>query len=381
MRVLAEAEALRSRYPEPEHRPPLYGIPVGVKDLFNVDGLPTQAGSKLPPAAFSGDQSALVSSLRRAGAIVLGKTVSTEFAFFSPGPTRNPINPAYTPGGSSSGSAAAVALGLCPLALGTQTIASVNRPAAYCGVWGFKPSYGRLPLDGVFPFSQSVDQGGYFTAHHADLSFIAPLIVDAWQPVPDHSPLSLLIPQGAYLKQANAASQQQFQKILQALHKQGVQMQEIDLFPDLERINSQHKNLIAAEFALNHQALYAKYGSLYSPESRDLYLMGNKISESELKSLRQIPKALRSELRMTMHTHNANLIITPGATSTAPLGIQSTGSPLMSLPFTNMGMPTISIPFGADAAGLPYSLQLIAGFACDEFLVSAAPEVYRLLET
>ena len=150
-RLLRDAASLELRFPDPARRPPLYGMVVGIKDLFNVDGLPTRAGSLLPAEAFAGPEAETVSRLKAAGALVLGKTVTTEFAYFTPGPTRNPVNPNHTPGGSSSGSAAAVAAGYCRLALGTQTIASVTRPAAYCGVFGFKPSQGRMSAAGIFP--------------------------------------------------------------------------------------------------------------------------------------------------------------------------------------------------------------------------------------
>ncbi len=134
---------------------PLRGLVVGVKDIFHVDGLPTTAGSTLPVEELAGPEAAAVSLLRNAGAVVLGKTVTTEFAFAEPGPTRNPRNPEHTPGGSSSGSAAAVAAGHCPLALGSQTVGSVIRPAAFCGVVGYKPSYGRISTAGVIPLAES----------------------------------------------------------------------------------------------------------------------------------------------------------------------------------------------------------------------------------
>src|SRR3989442_1186049 len=147
-RLLVEAQALHARFPDPVSRPPLFGIPVGVKDIFRVDGFPTRAGSQLPPELFIGPESDCVRALRLAGALILGKTVTTEFAYFEPGPTRNPRNLDFSPGGSSSGSAAAVAAGFCPLAIGTQTIGSTIRPAAFCGIVGFKSSYGRISMAG-----------------------------------------------------------------------------------------------------------------------------------------------------------------------------------------------------------------------------------------
>ena len=148
-RLCTEAGALRARFPDPADRPPLYGVLVAVKDIFHVSGFVTRAGAEVPPDLFAGTEAAVVSLLRDAGALILGKSVTTEFAYFEPGPTRNPHNPAHTPGGSSSGSAAAVAAGFCALALGTQTIGSVTRPAAFCGIVGFKPTLGRLPTKGL----------------------------------------------------------------------------------------------------------------------------------------------------------------------------------------------------------------------------------------
>ncbi|MEP7357446.1 MAG: amidase, partial [Anaerolineales bacterium] len=155
-RLRGEAEALEKRWPAPAGRPPLFGVAVGVKDIMRVDGLPTTAGSQLPPEEFEGPESACVSLLRAAGALMVGKTVSTEFAYFGPGPTRNPRNIDHTPGGSSSGSAAAVAAGLAPLTLGTQTVGSLIRPAAFCGVVGYKPSYDRISKKDVIPLSPSL---------------------------------------------------------------------------------------------------------------------------------------------------------------------------------------------------------------------------------
>lgn len=371
-RLLREAEELLAAYPEPQNRPKLFGVLIGVKDLFRVDGLPSQAGSQIPAEAFSGAEAIVISKLKQAGALVLGKTVSTEFAYFSHGPTRNPINPDHTPGGSSSGSAAAVAMKLCPIALGTQTIASVNRPAAYCGVFGFKPSMGRIATNGMFSFSQSADQIGYFCSELDDISFAAAFITDAWKEAQSAAKLKVLIPTGVYLNQADALYLEQFYATIETLRYNNVELFEADLFPDIAQINALHNRLIAAEFALNHHDLFAQYGDLYSAASKELYWFGCEVRQQELEILRQLPGTLRSRIHDQLKRHNANLLITPGATSTAPLGLESTGSPLMSLPFTHAGLPTLSIPNGFNSKGLPYSLQLAAAFGLDEFLISAA---------
>ena len=151
-----------------------------MKDIFHVKGFLTRAGSGLPVDLLTGPEAESVTQLKQAGALILGKTVTTEFAYFAPGPTRNPRNPAHTPGGSSSGSAAAVGAGLCPLALGTQTIGSILRPASFCGVVGFKPSFGRISSAGVIPFAVSLDHIGFFTQDVAGATLAAAVLCKNW---------------------------------------------------------------------------------------------------------------------------------------------------------------------------------------------------------
>src|SRR2546428_11304423 len=202
-RLLSEAEVLQKRFPDPASRPPLYGILLGVKDIFHVDGFPTRAGSQLPAELFAGPEAACVTLLRNAGALILGKTISAEFAWIEPGPTHNPRNLDHTPGGSSSGSAAAVAAGFCPLALGTQTIGSVIRPAAFCGIVGFKPSYGRISTDGMVFFSPSLDTVGFFTQGVAGIALVAPFLCKDWKPAVLETLPVLGVPDGPYLEQAS----------------------------------------------------------------------------------------------------------------------------------------------------------------------------------
>ncbi len=197
-RLLSEARQLAERWPSPEERPPLYGMLVGVKDLFHTRGFPVRAGSRLPEEVFqqpdapgfphrgAGQDCESVARLREAGALILGKTVSTEFAYFGPGATTNPLNPLHTPGGSSSGSAAAVAARYCDVALGTQTIGSISRPATFCGVAGYKPSWGRISADGVVPFSSQADHVGVIARDVKHLTITAQALVSPWE-YPDPS--------------------------------------------------------------------------------------------------------------------------------------------------------------------------------------------------
>jgi Asp-tRNA(Asn)/Glu-tRNA(Gln) amidotransferase A subunit family amidase len=218
----AEEEAylpseLAARHPDRARRPPLFGVALGVKDAFHVDGLPTRAGSRLPPEVLQGPEGPCVAALRQAGALVVGKTVTTEFTYFAPGPTRNPRNPKHTPGGSSSGSAAAVAAGLVPLALGTQTIGSITRPAAFCGVVGFKASYGRISRDGVIPLAPSLDQVGFFTAGVDGAARVAPLLVREWRHAhPEGRPV-LGVPEGPYLESASPEGLAHFREVCRRL--------------------------------------------------------------------------------------------------------------------------------------------------------------------
>ena len=180
-RLRQEARSLTKAFPDAGQRPPLFGITLGVKDIFHVDGFPTHGGSDLPPETIGGPEADSVTPLKQAGALIVGKTVTTEFAYFAPGPTRNPHNSLHTPGGSSSGSAAAVAAGLCDLALGTQTIGSINRPAAFCGVVGYKPTYDRISKKGVIPLAPSLDHVGLFSQEVGLARKAARLLARDWK--------------------------------------------------------------------------------------------------------------------------------------------------------------------------------------------------------
>jgi len=374
-RLQLAADELYSQYPDPNTRPPLFGVLFGVKDLFNVDVLPTQAGSRIPAEAFRGQEAEIVTQLKRLGAIVLGKTVSTEFAYFSPGPTRNPVNPQHTPGGSSSGSAAAVAAGYCPFALGTQTIASIIRPASYCGVYGYKPSYGLISTAGVFPFSQTADHVGIIAESLDTISFISSLLFP-WNGQASILPEpSVGFVTGAYLEQAYDEQKANVERTLAQMQARGFHVWHYDLFPDIDLINARHRRLIAAEFTLNHRQLYADYGHLYSEHSRQLYQEGLQVPESDLGVLRNECILLRQRIMKVMSDLHIDFWIIPSTTGTAPRGLGSTGSPLMSLPWTNAGLPSLTIPCGYDGNGLPLGLQLIGAYRDDPDLLLQAARI------
>lgn len=376
VRLKKEAAALQARFPDPAERPPLYGIPVGVKDIFHAEGFPTKAGSRLSPELFVGPEAACVSAVRQAGALILGKTVTTEFAFFAPGPTRNPHNLDHTPGGSSSGSAAAVAAGFCPVAFGTQTIGSVIRPAAFCGVVGYKPSFGRIATAGVIPFSESADHIGLFTQDVEGMRLAASVLCRDWQAdtadqEPDTLPV-LGVPEGSYVAQASPEGQEAFEAQLSTLEAAGYTIRRVPALADIEAINRRHRQMIAAEFALVHAEWFAQYEELYRPSTADLIREGQQVTIGALAEARLGRGRLRGELERLMEQHGIDVWVSPAAPGPAPEGIESTGNPIMNFPWTHAGLPTVSLPAGRAENGLPLGLQCSARFMTDEHLLAWA---------
>jgi Asp-tRNA(Asn)/Glu-tRNA(Gln) amidotransferase A subunit family amidase len=318
-RILETANELVAKYPHPPDRPAVFGLPIGVKDIFRVHGFPTRCGSRLPASLFEGVETSCVSKLRQAGAIIMGKTVTAEFAGFEPGATRNPNNFAHTPGGSSSGSAAGVAADYFALALGTQTSGSITRPAAYCGVIGLKPSYGRIPRDGVILYSQSADHIGIFVKDADLISAIMPVLVKDWKFKKKASQKKLVVglPDGPYLKQAT-------------------------------------------QRALDH-----------------FFAQGSYVSDEELNDLRSQRMNLRKQIQKTMDDQQMDCWACPSATDLAPQGLSSTGDPIMNVPWSNSGLPTISVPSGFDPSGLPHEIQLVGKFMQDEDLVINAKKLEK----
>ena len=371
-RLHREADELLARYPRPEQRPELFGALVGVKDIFHVDGFVTQAGTTVPPEAFAGEEAASVQLLRAAGALIAGKTVTTEFAYFEPGPTRNPHNLAHTPGGSSSGSAAAVAAGMCPLALGTQTIGSVIRPAAFCGVVGFKPTLHRIPSDGIVYFSPTIDHVGLFTQDVRGMRLAAGSLFSGWVDVEigeEDVPI-LGVPDGPYLRQASKEGLAYFRQQLDQLGRAGYTIWYVPTLLDIDELNQLHRRMVYAEFAREHAGIYPRYAERYRPRTAEIIEIGRKVSEEELADLRGNCLLLRDRLETQMAQAGIDLWVCPAALGPAPEGLQVTGDPSMNLPWTHAGMPAISLPAGAAANGLPVGLQLIAETEEDEMLLA-----------
>ncbi len=382
-RLLHEAKELQMRFPDPASRPPLFGIPVAIKDIFRVDGFLTQAGSQLPVELFIGPESDCVRMLRSAGALILGKAVTTEFAYFEPGPTRNPRKLDHSPGGSSSGSAAAVAAGFCPLAIGTQTIGSTIRPAAFCGVVGFKSSYGRIPMKGGILCSETFDHVGIFTPDVAGMQLAASQLCQNWRKVeiqiPDDLP-TLGVPEGPYLDQASTEGLTAFEHQLELLKQAGYTIRHVKALEEIDTINRQHLRLVFAEMAHVHSDWFTHYEPLYRPRTASAIREGRDVSAEELTALRASPVKVRTELETLMAQAEIDMWVCPSAPGPAPKGITSTGSPLMNLPWTHAGMPAISLPAGYAANNLPLGLQCIGAIMADETLLQWTASLAKIVQ-
>ncbi len=374
-RLRREAAALEEHWPGPWPRPPLFGVPVGVKDIFRVDGFETRGGSRLPPDELAGPEAASVSALKAAGALILGKTVSTEFAFFAPGPTRNPWNLEHTPGGSSSGSAAAVAAGLAPLALGTQTIGSILRPAAFCGVVGFKPSYERISRDGVIPLAPSFDHIGFFTPDVAGAAGAAAVLCRVWRPAAPPRKPRLGVPEGPYLERAAGEGLVHFREVCRRLASADYEVEPVPAMDDFAELAERHFRIVAAEAARVHRDLYARFGQLYHAKTVELIERGRPVTDEQLARDLDSREDLRRTLTVLMDAHGIDLWLSPPALGPAPRGLDSTGDPVMNIPWTHAGMPAVCLPAGRNAAGLPMGLQVSARWWADEDLLAWTGEL------
>lgn len=379
-RLRKEAEGLVKKYPDVNHRPPLFGMPVGVKDIFHADGFTTQAGSKLPAEELQGNEAESVTQLKNAGALILGKTVTTEFAYFTPGPTRNPHNPHHTPGGSSSGSAAAVGAGLCLLSLGTQTIGSIIRPAAFCGVVGIKPTYERISRDGVIPLSPTLDHIGYFTPNVSIANQAAPSLYKDWDDSIsfDKKP-TLGIPEGPYLACASNEALACFNTICDSLADAGYELRRVPVMNDYQEIRARHDVVMSAEAAHGHKTWFEKFPEKYSPKFTELIQRGQKITNDQLQNAHHARDNFRAELRRAMIDNNIALWIAPSAIGPAPKGLDSTGDPVMNLPWTQAGLPAINLPTEKDQDGLPMGLQVVGNWYKDESLLAWAEDLEKVV--
>jgi Asp-tRNA(Asn)/Glu-tRNA(Gln) amidotransferase A subunit family amidase len=364
---------------------PLCGIPVGIKDIIDTSDMPTENGTVLHSGRAPREDAAVVAKLRAAGAVILGKTVTTECAYFHPGKTRNPHNPEYTPGGSSSGSAAAVAGGMVPLALGTQTNGSVIRPAAFCGVYGFKPSHGLIPRTGILPLSRTLDHVGVFARSLEDVALIAEVLVGYDQGDPDTRPRAQvpfravcaedppIPPLLAFIKtphwdKVEAGTKEAFAELAEAL---GDRMEEVELFSSAADTWAVHKTIMEAEMASNLEREWTRGRDKLSQALRALIERGRELRAVDYQAaLRAIGPVADSLDELFMERYDA--ILTPSAPGTAPKGLSATGDPAFCTPWTLCGVPSISLPLMRGENGLPLGVQLVGRRGFDARLLRTA---------
>ncbi len=377
-RLRQDAGALLARASQPELRLPLFGIPVGVKDIFHVEGFVTRAGSRLPSEILQGPEAESVTLLKKAGALILGKTATTEFAYFGPGPTRNPYHFEHTPGGSSSGSAAAVSANLCWLALGTQTIGSIIRPASFCSVIGYKPSYDRISRAGVIPLAPSLDHVGTFTTNVDDAWLAASILCQDWRAETlarkrkDLPKPVLGIPEGPYLQRASVEMLEHFRAVCQYLSEVGYIVKPVNAMPDFDDIRERHYLITAAEAARVHKDWFPRFRDLYHFKTIELLEKGQKISDETLAQALTGRETLRKKLLQAMDENGIDLWLSPSAPGSAPKGLDNTGDPVMNLPWTHAGLPAINLPSGFNVEGLPLGVQLVGRWYADESLLAWA---------
>jgi len=360
-RAMDCAEAADARQRAGEALGPLHGLPIGVKDIVPTRGIPTERGSPI----FRGDvpdvSADVVEKLERAGAFVLGKTVTAEFAFLTPGKTRNPWHPLHTPGGSSSGSAAAVAAGFCPGALGTQTNGSVIRPAAFCGVVGYKPTQGLIRFDGVHHFSRTLDQIGVFSRSVADCAWLAAALTDQPGMIPATCASLDRLPKLAAVRtpvwsRATDVQQARFLADIAALRVAGALVIETELPARFEQAHAAQRRIMYREGADEFALLARTHSEAFSAGLRTALAEGARVSDAELTEALGVRDALADALDEFLLDFDA--IITPPAAGAAPAGLGATGDPSFCTIWTLTQVPALSIPTDFGPLGLPLGLQI-----------------------
>jgi Asp-tRNA(Asn)/Glu-tRNA(Gln) amidotransferase A subunit family amidase len=366
---------------------PLSGIPVAIKDIIATSDMPTTNGSPIYHDHVPAADAWVVERLRNLGATIFGKTVSTEFAWRHPGPTVNPWNPKHTPGGSSSGSAASVAAGIVPLALGTQTLGSVVRPAAFNGVVGFKPSFGATPRTGVHALSPSLDHVGFFARKVDDVALALSLIggssesdrhgrpVPAFQVAIDAGVSPLTAPRLAVVRftkwtRAEPEQQKLFETAVAKLRNAGAVLEELEL-AELDEANWDAINtILASEGAHIFSDLVARYPDRTSDHLKSLVKTGTAVSATEYLAAKALQEKLKSAFAAQLSGFDA--VLTLPAFGEAPEGLGYTGDAEYCAPWTLLGTPALSLPAGFGKNGLPLGLQLVGGYREDYRLLRVA---------
>ncbi len=355
--ALARAQQLDEELANGHDLGPLHGIPVGIKDIVDVAGLPTQCGFEPFADRIAREDAAVVSLLRSAGAIILGKTVTTQFAGYDPPVTRNPWNTAHTPGGSSSGSAAAVASGMCLAAIGSQTGGSITRPAAFCGIAGCKPTFGRIPTTGVYPLAPSLDHPGPFARTIGDLTLLMDCLCGLKQDntTPVASPPRIGRLRGWFEQDVDDEMLAAFETTLASLADSDATVTEAALPPSFDDVPQHHLTVMLFEQARTHRQTFAEFPDAYRPGFAGQIAEGSEISQTDYDASCQHQRTIKPQMDALFETYD--LLASPAALGAAP-DPSTTGNPAMNLPFSYTGLPTVTFPMSLSAGGLPLGIQL-----------------------
>src|SRR5579884_167816 len=376
---------------------PLHGVPVGAKDIFYTAGLETSCGSPLMAGFVPAHDATAVARLRRAGAVLLGKTHTTEFASFDPSPARNPWALGHTPGGSSSGSAAALAARMCHGALGTQTSGSIVRPAAFCGIVGLKPTFGRVSRYGVHPLAWSLDHPGPMARTVRDVALLLEVLagpdphdaatlgappaaryvaaVDAIEA--SSRPLRGLrvgVPDRYFTDGIDPEAARAYRAAVDDLARLGSEVRDVVLPPTFEAGMDAHEIIHNAEAAAVHVDRYRARAADYGEKLRAIIETGLMIPAPTYVRAQQIRTVLIGAMRALLE--DTDVLATPAAPGPAPQGLVSTGSPVYNRPFSFLGFPSLTVPCGRTVSGLPLGLQL-AGRPFDEVTILRAAAAYE----
>lgn len=382
--ALAQARALDRMRQAGEALGPLHGVPVGIKDIIDTADLPTECGSRIHAGRTPAHDATVVAMLRAAGAVVMGKTVTTEFALYSPGKTRNPHDASRTPGGSSSGSAAAVAAGMVPIAIGTQTNGSIIRPAAFCGVYGFKPTHGLVSRGGILRLSRTLDHVGVFARTLDDIGLACEQLVGGDPADPDtrararipfreiaaaEPPLPPLLawvePPG--WERAQPQMHEAFDELVGAL---GDRVVAIPLGESAGRALAIHRTILDAELAFNLAAEYERGADAMSGSLREQIERGRRVTAFEHQIAVSRIAAINDGFDEIFERCDA--IVTAAAPGVAPAGLESTGDPSYCTLWSLAGMPALSMPLMKSEAGLPIGVQLVGRRHADARLLRTA---------
>ena len=383
--LLADAQQKQEELEKGVNVGPLHGVPIGLKDIYYTAGIPTTACSKVYEEFVPEYDATTVTLLKNAGAIMMGKTVTTEFACMDPSPTKNPWNPAHTPGGSSSGSAVAVATRMCPAALGSQTVGSVLRPASYNGVVGFKPTFGRVSRYGVIPVSWSLDHVGWMARSVED----AALLMQVMAVADPNEPITVGLPAADFMAglaspsapriglirrffydNSDEETRKHTDGIVDQLSRAGATIEEIPLPDSIDTAIEDQRTIMAVEGAAFHQPMYERQSQDYQPKLREMLRQG--LATDGQTYSRALERRQQFTAEMQALAGKADVLLTPSTPTPALPDITNTGNTMFQGPWTSCGLPVITIPSGLAASGLPFGIQLASAPFSEPKLLAAA---------